>query len=65
MCRRVLKIARRNRPWARDVMRVSKRHLRALVAATLATSFLLALGAGRSRAQGKPAADSRATVSQP
>ena len=45
-------------------MRVSKRHLRALVTATLAISFLLALGGGRSRAQSKPAADSRAIVSQ-
>lgn len=45
-------------------MRDSKRYLRALLAAIMATSFLLAAGTGRSRAQGKQAADSRATVSQ-
>jgi iron(III) transport system substrate-binding protein len=45
-------------------MRDSKRYLRALLAAIMATSFLLAAGTGRSRAQGKQAADSWATVSQ-
>jgi iron(III) transport system substrate-binding protein len=45
-------------------MRASRRYLRALLAAIVATNFLLTVGVGRSHAQGKQAADSRATVSQ-
>jgi iron(III) transport system substrate-binding protein len=45
-------------------MRDSRQYLRALLVALVATGFLLTAGTGRSRAQGKQAVDSRATVSQ-